>query len=226
MCVDYTSMNRACPSDANLMPRIDQLVDAIAYHETLSFLDMFFGYHHILMCEEDREKTAFMTPFGNFRYKVMSFGLKNVGATYQRMVNTVFQGQIGRNVEAYVDDLVLKSKRREEHLRDLRETFETMRAHSLRLNPLKCLFGAEAGKFLGFMITKRGIEANPKQVEAIRRLEPPRTPKEVQSLNGRLTALGRFIPRSSDKDAPFFRVLKRADEAFEQLKSLLVAPLL
>ncbi|CAL1406916.1 unnamed protein product [Linum trigynum] len=228
-------------SNAVLVPKesghwrmcIDKLVDATANHEALIFLDMFSGYHQILMCEEDREKTMFMTPFGNFHYKVMSFGLKNAGATYQHMVNTVFQRQTGRNMEAYVDDLVVKRKRRDDHLNDLRETFETMRAHSLRLNPLKCVFGVDTGKFLGFMITKRGIESNPKQVEAIGLLEPPRAPKEVQSLNGLLAALGRFIPRSADRGAPFFRVLKRVarfkwteecDEAFEQLKNMLVAP--
>ncbi|CAL1358974.1 unnamed protein product [Linum trigynum] len=233
MCVDYTNLNRACPTDAYPMPRIDLLVDATAYHEMLSFVDMFSGYHQIPMAEEDRPKTAFMTPFGNFCYRVMAFGLKNAGATYQRMVNNVFRKQIGRNVEAYVDDLIVKSRRREDHLEDLRETFQAMRAHNLRLNPLKCVFGAEAGKFLGFMITKRGIEANPKQVDAVLQLAPPKAPKEVQALAGRLAALGRFIPRSADKAAPFFRTLKKGtrfqwtaecDTAFEELKRLLAAP--
>ncbi|CAL1400208.1 unnamed protein product [Linum trigynum] len=233
MCVDYTSLNKACPTDAYPMPRIDLLVDSTAYHEMLSFVDMFSGYHQIPMAEEDRPKMAFMTPFGNFCYRVMAFGLKNAGATYQRMVNNVFQQQIGRNVEAYVDDLIVKSRKREDHIGDLRETFQAMRAHRLQLNPLKCVFGAEAGKFLGFMITKRGIEANPKQVDAILKLTPPKTPKEVQGLAGRLAALGRFIPRSADRAAPFFRTLKKAarfqwttecDGAFEELKQLLSAP--
>ncbi|CAL1384138.1 unnamed protein product [Linum trigynum] len=233
MCVDFTNLNRACPTDAYPMPRIDILVDATAYHEALSFLDMFSGYHQIPMAEEDRVKTAFMTPFGNFCYKVMAFGLKNAGATYQRMVNQVFQRQLGRNVEVYVDDLIVKSKRRLDHIRDLRETFETMRRFKLRLNPKKCVFLAEAGKFLGFMITRRGIEANPKQVEAILNLAPPRTPKEVQGLTGRLAALGRFIPRASDRGAPFFKTLKKASKfrwteecssAFDDLKKLLTSP--
>ncbi|CAL1353738.1 unnamed protein product [Linum trigynum] len=233
MCVDFTNLNRACPTDAYPMPRIDLLVDATAYHEALSFFDMFSGYHQIPMTEEDRAKTAFMTPFGNFCYKVMAFGLKNAGATYQRMVNQVFRKQLGRNVEAYVDDLIVKSKRRLDHLGDLRETFETMRFFKLRLNPKKCVFLAEAGKFLGFMITKRGIKANPKQVEAIVSLAPPRTPKEVQGLTGRLAALGRFIPRASDRGAPFFKVLKKASKfkwteecsrAFDDLKKVLTAP--
>ncbi|CAL1396321.1 unnamed protein product [Linum trigynum] len=232
MCVDYTSLNRACLTDAYPMPRIDQLVDYTAYHEMLRFADMFSGYHQIPMAEEDRSKTAFMTPFGNFCYRVMAFGIKNAGATYQRMASNVFRKQIGRNVEAYVDDLIVKIRRREDHLEDLRETFQAMRAHRLRLNPLKCVFNTEAGKFLGFMITKRGIEANPKQVDAIPRLTPPKTPKEVQGLAGRLAALGRFIPRSADRAAPFFRTLKKAvrfqwntecDGAFEELKQLLAA---
>ncbi|CAL1400680.1 unnamed protein product [Linum trigynum] len=119
MFVDFTNLNRACPTEAYPMPRIYLLVDATAYHEALSFLDMFSGYHQIPMVEEDRVKTTFMTPFGNFCYEVMAFGLKKAGATYQRMVNQVFRKQLGRNVEAYVDDLIVKSRRLQDHIMDL-----------------------------------------------------------------------------------------------------------
>ncbi|CAL1375069.1 unnamed protein product [Linum trigynum] len=204
MCVDYTTINKVCPGDPYPLPRIDQLID----HETLSFLDMFSGYHQIPMSREDEEKTAFMTPFGNFCFVGMPFGLKNAGATYQRMIDTVFSQQRGRNIEAYVDDLIVNTKAGKSHLDDLRETFEALRKHSLRLNPLKCVFGVEAGKFLGFMITKRGIEVDPKQITAVQGLRAPRNTLEIQSLNGKIAALGRFIPRSADKCAPFFKTLK------------------
>ncbi|CAL1405791.1 unnamed protein product [Linum trigynum] len=234
MCIDFTNQNAACPKDAYPLPRIDQLIDATANHESLSFLDMFSGYHQIRLSEEDQEKTAFMTHMGNFCYTVMPFGLKNAGATYQRMIDAVFKSQLGRNVEAYVDDVLVKSKEEGNHLKDLRETFESLRKEGLRLNPLKCVFGAKAGKFLGFMITRRGIEANPKQIEAITSLRPPRTVKEIQAFNGKMAALSRFIPRSADKCSPFFQMLKKSasrsqwsaecDKAFFQLTEQLTSP--
>ncbi|CAL1363288.1 unnamed protein product [Linum trigynum] len=234
MCIDFTSLNAACPKDAYPLPRIDQLIDATANHETLSFLDMFSGYHQIRLSEEDQEKTAFMTHMGNFCYTVMPFGLKNAGATYQRMIDTVFQKQLGRNVEAYVDDVLVKSNRGADHLADLRETFETLHGERLQVNPLKCVFRAKVGKFLGFMITNRGIEANPKQIEAILNLKPPRTVKEIQAFNGKMAALSRFIPRSADKCSPFFQMLKKSasrlqwgpecDKAFFQLTGQLASP--
>ncbi|CAL1411103.1 unnamed protein product [Linum trigynum] len=185
------------------------------------------------MSREDEEKTAFMTPFGNFCFVGMPFGLKNTGATYQRMIDTVFSRQIGRNIEAYVDDLIVKTKPGNSHLEDLRETFEALREHNLRLNPLKCVFGAEAGKFLGFMITKRGIEVDPKKITAVQQLLAPRSALEIQSLNGKIAALGRFILRSADKCAPFFKTLKsgtkfaltkECEAAFQELKAYLVFP--
>ncbi|CAL1376417.1 unnamed protein product [Linum trigynum] len=130
MCVDYTTINKVCPGDPYPLPLIDQLIDATSNHETLSFLDMFSGYHQIPMSREDEEKTAFMTPFGNFCFTGISFGLKNAGATYQQMIDTVFAPQIGRNIEAYVDDLIVKTKSGGSHLEDLRETFEALRKKS------------------------------------------------------------------------------------------------
>ncbi|CAL1412854.1 unnamed protein product [Linum trigynum] len=234
MCIDFPSLNAACTKDSYPLPRIDQLIDGTTNHEALSFLDIFSGYHQIRMAESDQEYTAFMTPMGNFCYVVMPFGLKNAGATYQRMVDAVFTNQMGRNVEAYVDDVLVKSRKAGDHLTNLRETFETLRRRNLRLNPLKCVFGAEAGKFLGFMITNRGIEANPKQIEAIRSLKPPKTIKEIQAFNGKMAALGQFIPRSADKCSPFFQMLKKTasklqwneecDKAFALLTNQLSSP--
>jgi hypothetical protein len=123
MYVDFTDLNKACPKDSYPLPRIDQLVDSTAGHKLLSFMDAFSGYNQIQMEEEDQEKTAFITSRGLFCYKAMPFGLKNAGATYQRLVNKMFHDQIGRNVEVYVDDMLVKSKENEDHLTNLKETF-------------------------------------------------------------------------------------------------------
>ena len=153
MCVDFTDLNRACPKDSYPFPRIDTLVDSTARHELLSFMDAFSGYNQIKMKEEDQEKTSFVTSQGLFCYKVMPFGLKNAGASYQRLMNKLFAHQLGRNVQVYVDDMLVKSVRENDHLSDLQETFNTLRSYNMKLNPSKCVFGVTAGKFLGFMVS-------------------------------------------------------------------------
>uniref|UniRef100_A0A2N9EBE5 Reverse transcriptase domain-containing protein n=1 Tax=Fagus sylvatica TaxID=28930 RepID=A0A2N9EBE5_FAGSY len=138
VCVDFTNLNQACPKDPFPLPKIDQLVDATVGQNRMSFLDAFQGYHQIALSIEDRKKTAFITPLGVYCYKVMSFGLKNASATYQQMVTKMFKDQIGRTVEIYIDDMVVKSKLSQNHLEDLTETFRTLRLHKLRLNASKC----------------------------------------------------------------------------------------
>uniref|UniRef100_A0A2N9FJJ2 Uncharacterized protein n=1 Tax=Fagus sylvatica TaxID=28930 RepID=A0A2N9FJJ2_FAGSY len=231
MCVDFTDLNKACPKDSYPLPRIDQLVDSTAGHKLLSFMDAFSGYNQIQMEEEDQEKTAFITSRGLFCYKAMPFGLKNAGATYQRLVNKMFHDQIRRNVEVYVDDMLVKSKENEDHLTDLKETFQALRTYNMKLNPEKCAFGVSSGKFLGFMVSQRGIEANPDKIKAILEMSPPTTVKEVQSLTGKAAALNRFVSRSTDKCLPFFKILRKAfqwteecQHAFEELKVYLSSP--
>ena len=130
----------------------------------MSFLDAFQGYHQIPLALEDQEKMAFMTPTGNYHYKVTSFGLKNVGSTYQRMMTRMFEPQLGKSIEIYIDDMVMKSKVVSEHLGDLGSTFGVLRKHKLHLNASKCSFGVGSGKFLGYMVTHRGINVNPNQI--------------------------------------------------------------
>jgi ribonuclease HI len=236
VCIDFTDLNKACPKDPFPLPKIDQLVDATSGHQRMSFLDAFQGYHQIAMNPADEEKTAFITPRGIFCYKVMPFGLKNAGATYQRMITKMFSSQLGKTVEVYIDDMVVKSVRAEDHLEDLRAVFNTLRRHRLKLNASKCAFGVGSGKFLGFMVTQRGIEANPDQISAILELRPPRTVREVQRLTGMTAALNRFISRAAEKCRPFFDLIKKgknfhwgeqSDQAFERLKEYLsAAPLL
>ena len=179
MCVDFTDLNKACFKDSYPLPRIDQLVDSTAGHKLLSFMDAFSGYNQIRMDEADQEKTSFVTSQGLFCYEVIPFGLKNAGATYQRLVSHMFRPQIGRNVEVYVDDMFVKSLDEGKHLDDLQETFNTLRRYSIKLNPSKCAFGVASGKFLGFMVSHRGIEANPEKIKAILDMKPPQNIKEV-----------------------------------------------
>ena len=183
------------------------------------------------MAEEGQEKTAFITSQGLYCYRVMPFGLKNTRATYQRLVNQMFEKQIGRNVEVYVDDMLVKSKEEEDHLDDLRETFNTLRQYNMKLNPSKCAFGVSSGKFLGFMVSQRGIEANPEKVKAILEMSSPRMVKEVQSLTGRIATLNRFVSKVTDKCLPFFKTLKKVfswteecETAFQELKCYLSNP--
>ncbi|XP_057520889.1 uncharacterized protein LOC130801138 [Amaranthus tricolor] len=226
MCVDFTDLNKACPKNDYPLPKIDRLVDSTAGHALLSFMDANAGYHQIPLAIEDQPHTAFITNAGVYCYKVMPFGLKNAGATYQRMVNKVFQSQIGRNLEVYVDDMIKKSKQASQHAADLHETFNTLRKHQMRLNPEKCVFGVTGGKCLGFLVDERGIEANPDKIQAIRDMKSPGSVKEVQKLTGCVAALGRFLSKSADRCSPFFKTLKQskfewtseAEESFQQLK--------
>ena len=144
MYVNYTDLNEACPKDNFALPRIDQIIDASAGHAMLLFLDAFSGYHQIPMHPADVEKTTFITPHDLFSYNVMSFGLKNVGATYQRLVTKMFRPLLGKTMEVYIDDMLIKSKERPDHA-ELEEDFELLRSHGMKLNPSKCVFGISAG---------------------------------------------------------------------------------
>ncbi|XP_056685866.1 uncharacterized protein [Spinacia oleracea] len=142
----------------------------------------------------------------------MPFGLKNAPATFQRLVNTVFAKQLGSNIEAYIDDMIVKSKQKVDHLGDLRETFETLRAYQMRLNPKKCIFGVSSGMFLGFLIDERGIEANLDKVQAVITMTSPKTVKDVQRLTGCLAALGQLLSRAGDKCHYFFSTIKKGTQ--------------
>ena len=157
----------------------------------------------------------------------MPFGLRNAGATFARLIYKVLANQIGRNIEAYVDDIVVKSLKASDHPADLKETFENLRNTGIMLNPAKCVFGVKAGRMLGFLVSQRGIEANPDKIKAIIDMTPPQNPKEVQRLNGRLAALGRFLVREAERSVPFFQSLRGAapfhwgpeqQKAFEDMK--------
>jgi hypothetical protein len=231
ICIDFTDLNKACPKDEFPLPRIDSLVDAAASSKLMSLLDCYSGYHQIWMKKEDEPKTSFITPSGTYCYLRMPEGLKNAGGSFSRMTAKVLHSQIGRNVLTYVDDIIVKSTKQEHHIADLQETFANFRQAGLKLNPEKCVFGVKKGKFLGCLVSTKGIEANPNKIEAILRMEPPSTKKGAQRLTGRLTSLNRFISRSTERNLPFFEVLKSAEvfqwgsaqqKAFEELKQYLI----
>jgi ribonuclease HI len=235
MCVDYTGLNKACPKVPYPLPRIDQIVDSTAGCETLSFLDAYSGYHQIKMKESDQLTTSFITPFGMYCYTTMPFGLRNAGATYQRCMNHVFGEHIGRTVEAYVDDIVVKTRKASDLLSDLETTFKCLRAKGVKLNPEKCVFGVPRGMLLGFIVSERGIEANPEKIAAITNMGPIKDLKGVQRVMGCLAALSRFISRLGEKGLPLYRLLRKAErftwtpeaeEAFGNLKALLTNALI
>ncbi|KAK8951092.1 hypothetical protein KSP39_PZI003623 [Platanthera zijinensis] len=217
MCIDFSLLNKACPKDCYPLPRIDALVDSAVGFSLMSFLDAFSGYHQIRMHPPDVKDVTFITEDGCFSYNMMPFGLKNAGATYQRMMDRVFREQKGRNLEVYVDDLMIKSQDLKSHIADLEETFATVRKYKMRLNPLKCVFGASRGKFLGHLLTPSGVEPNPDKVRAILELESPANTKEVQRLTGKLAGLSRFLSRAGE------RVLKKAELKYPILEKLVFA---
>jgi len=210
MYVDYTDLNKACPRDAYPLPNIDRLVGGAAGNKVLSFLDAYFGYNQIPMAASDMNETAFIIDDDNYFYRVMPFGLKNAGATYQRLMDKVFSHSMGKSVEVYVDDMVVKSPSHHQHAQDLSAVFSALRQYNLRLNPDKCIFGVDCGKFLGFMLTQRGIEANPKKCNAIIEMRSPTSVKKVQRLIGRLTTISRFLPKLVEQIQPIIQLLKKS----------------
>jgi hypothetical protein len=231
MCIDFANLNKACPKDEFSLPRIDSLVDVAATSELMSLLDCYSGYHQIWMKKEDEPKTSFITPSGTYCYLRMPEGLKNAGGSFSRMTAKVLHSQIGRNALTYIDDIIVKSIKQENHVADLQETFVNFRQAGLKLNPEKCVFRVKKGKFLGCLVSTKGIEANPNKIEAILRMVPPKSRKGAQRLIGRLASLNRFISRSAERNLPFFKVLKSAEvfqwgsnmqKAFEELKQYLI----
>jgi hypothetical protein len=230
MCVDFTDLNKACKKDDFPLERVDKIVDDAANSEMFSLLDMFSRYHQIRVQREDEQKTSFITPFGTFCFVRMPEGLKNAGCTFSRMIAIVLHPQLRRNILAYVDDIVVKSIQRGDHISNLTETFANLRAANLRLNPEKCVFGIHKGKVLGCLVSTKGIEVNPGKIKALIEMQDPVSVKDVQKLTRRVAALNRFIPRAAERSLPFFQVLRSSKnfqwsetqkEAFQELKDYL-----
>ncbi|KAK1692001.1 hypothetical protein QYE76_008698 [Lolium multiflorum] len=195
VAIDFRDLNRATPKDEYPMPVAETLINAAAGHKVLSFMDGNTGYNQIFMAPEDIHKTAFRVPgaVGLFEYVVMTFGLKNAGATYQRAMNYIFHDLIGKLVEIYIDDMVVKSVSMEGHLDDLRRVLDRTRKFGLRMNPKKCAFGVTVGQFLGFLVHERGIEIGLKSQEAVRTMQPPTTKKELQQQQQAFDEIKRYL---------------------------------
>jgi hypothetical protein len=217
MCIDFRDLNKATPMDGYPMLVIDALVNSTAGHIVNIFMDGNAGYNQLFMATEDIAKTAFRCPghVGLYEWIVMTFGLKNASATYQKVMNYIFHELIGKIVEIYIDDVVVKSKSYEEHLADLRRTLECTRKHGLKMNPNKCAFGVLAGQFLGFLIHERGIEVGQKSISAIDNIKAPSNKKELQSLIGKINFIRRFISNLSERIQSFIPIPKlKTDQKF------------
>jgi len=218
------------------LPRIDQVVDSTSGCETICFLDAYSGYHQIAMMESDQLATSFITPCGSYCYVTMPFGLKNTGTTYQRCMIKCFDDLIGRTVEAYADDIVVKTKEADQLVANLEQTFARLRPNGVRLNPEKCIFRVPRGMLLGFIVSQQGIEPNPEKINAIMNMGPIQNLKGVQRMTGCFAALSHFISPLGERGLPLYRFLKKSDrftwtaeaqQALESLKSLLTkAPIL
>jgi hypothetical protein len=179
MCTHYTHLNKVCEKDPFRLPWIVHVVDSTTSCSLLSFLEFYSGYYQILVKKEDQIKASFITLFGAFCYTTMPFGLKSVGATYQRGIQCCLHPQLGRNTEAYVDDVVVKTQEDEGLISDLAETFNNLSKFKMKLNPEKCIFGVPLGKLLGYMVSHRGIDLNPEKVSAITKMKPPESLQDV-----------------------------------------------
>ncbi|KAL0391223.1 UNVERIFIED_CONTAM: hypothetical protein Scaly_0479400 [Sesamum calycinum] len=175
-------------------------------------MDASQGYHKIMLALENRERVNFITSAGTFRYVAMSFGLKNAGVTYQHLVDKIFHPQIERNVEVYIEDMLVKSKEAKDHITDPEEMFFVLRNYRMKLNQGKCAFGVQGGRFFGFMVTQRGNKANPLKIKVILDMKAPTNVNKVQMLPGRIAALSRFISKAADTSY---------QRAFEELKKYL-----
>ena len=209
---------------------MDLLINSTVGHAMLSFMDGFSRYNQILMSPKDAEKTAFRTPIGNFYYTVMPFDLKNAGAMYQRTMTAMFHDMMHHEIEDYFDDIVVKSKKREDHLAVLRKVFEKCLLYKLKMNPLKCAFGVAADKFLGFLVHQRGIDIDPTRAFAIVTMKPPTTHKELKSLLGKLSYIKRFILGLAVVTSTFAPLLKKVvpfrlslecQQAFERVQGIM-----
>jgi len=237
VCIDFRNLNKATPMDGYPMSVTDLLVDAVAGHRIISFMDGNVGYNQIFMAEEDIPKTAFRCPghVGLFEWIVMTFGLKNAGATYQRAMNFIFHKFIGKLVEIYIDDVVVKSRDFTKHLVDLRKVLECTRKHGLKMNPNKCAFGVSAGQFLGFMVHQRGIEISRRSIDVINKIIAPTNKTKLQSLIGKINFIRQFISNLCGKIRAFSPLLKlKADQEFvwgkeqqlalDEIKNYLTSP--
>jgi ribonuclease HI len=230
LCVDFQNLNRSSLKDNYPLPKMDHVLERVVGANRMSMIDGFSGYNQIAMNEQDREKTAFTTPWGTFMYDKMPFGLMNAGATFQRAMDIAFVGERDKFIVIYLDDLTVFSKTDEEHLIHLKQTFEKCRRYGLSLNPKKSHFAMQEGKLLGHIVFKNGIKIDPKRVEAIQTISIPRNVKEIQAFLGTINFLRRFVPNFAEIVKLITGMLKKdsrvnwtaeAKASFEHIKKVI-----
>jgi hypothetical protein len=237
VCIDFRNLNKATPKYEYPMPIADMLINNAFGHRIISFLDGNAIYNQIFMDEEDMSKMAFRCPsfMGLFEWVVMTFGLKNANATYQRAMNLIFHDFIGIVLEIYIDDVIVKSDSMNNNLADLRLALERMCQYGLKMNPIKCVFGVSTGKFLEYIIHEHGIEIDPTNIESINKVQPPQCKNDMQKFLGKLNYLRRFIFNLSRKTSAFAHILLLKNEvkftwgpdqqrAFDDIKKYLSSP--
>jgi hypothetical protein len=214
ICVDFRDLNRATPKGEYPMPIADILIDSASGNKMISFLDGNASYNQIFMAKEDVSKTAFrcLGFVGLFKWVVMTFGLKNAGATYQRAMNLIFHDLLGVLIEVYIDNKVIKSVGFKEHMANLRISLERMKKYGLRMNPKKCAFGVSVGRFLGFVVHQHEIQIDTKKVESIQMVEEPTCKRDMQKLLGKINYLRRFISNLAGKVETFLPLVRLRHE--------------
>jgi hypothetical protein len=195
ICVDFRNLNKETLKDKYPMPIANMLINSVLGNRMISFLDGNASYNKFFMAEEDVSKTVFHCPgfVGLFEWVIMSFGLKNARATYQRMMNLIFHDLLGVLLEIYIDEVVIKLAIFDDHMADLRMAFERMEKYGLRMNPMKCAIGVSADRFLGFIVHQHGIQVDTKKVESIKKIGELTFKKDVQKLLGKVNYLRRFV---------------------------------
>ena len=236
ICIDFRNLNKASLKDNYPLPKMDLILQNIVGSQRMSMLDGFSGYNQILVHPEDQEKTTFTTPWGTFMYAKMPFGLMNAGVTFQRAMDIAFAEEKDKSVVVYLDDITVFSKREEDHLKHLERILLKCRRFGISLNPTKSIFALTSGKLLGHIISEGGIQIDPNRVNAIQRLDLPRSKKEVQSFLGKVNFVRRFIPNFAEVVKHITKMLRKgsdfkwtaeARKSFEEIKKALTqAPVL
>jgi ribonuclease HI len=212
LCVDFRNLNKCSRKDNYPLPKMEHMLQKVSGSKVMSFIDGFSGYNQIVVHPEDKEKTAFTTPWGTFMYEKMPFGLMNAGATFQRAMDIAFIGEKDKFVLIYLDDITVFSSSHELHLQHLRRTFLKCRRYGISLNPKKSNFALKEGKLLGHIVSADGVKIDPKRVEAIRNLSLPRSKKDIQSFLGTINFVRRFIGNFAELTKHITAMLRKDSE--------------
>jgi hypothetical protein len=231
LCVDFRNLNKCSLKDNYPLPKMDYILQKFVGAKRISVLDGYSGYNQISLMEEDKNKTAFTTPWGTFMYEKMPFGLMNVGATFQRAIDIAFIGEKYKFVVICLDDITVFLASNEEHLQHLKQTFEKCRRYGISLNPKKSHFAMEEGKLLGHIVSPEGIKIDLERVKAIQLIDILRNKKSIHSFIGKINFLRRFIPNFAEIVKYIIDMLKKdekikwipkARESFERIKQAIV----